>query len=211
MNSVFLKIKNLYKLIHRGILKVSDWMISGFRVALVLGVVLYGVGIGWFVFYSDKVSLDDHTVLVMDLNGALVEESPSGLKDKFIGELQGNATQTVRLRDVVMTLELAAKDKHIDKVLLKLDDFQGGGLVSLREAASAIEKFKASGKPVVAWSTMYDQRQYYLAAHASQVLVHPLGGVLIEGFGRSRNYYKDALDKLGIKVNLIRIGRQCLL
>ncbi len=129
MNSVFIKIKNLYKLIHRGILKVSDWMINGFRVALVLGVVLYGVGIGWFVFYSDKVSLDDHTVLVMDLNGALVEESPGGLKDKFIGELQGNDTQTVRLRDVVMTLELAAKDKHIDKVLLKLDDFQGGGLV----------------------------------------------------------------------------------
>ena len=207
MNSVFLKIKNLYKLIHRGILKVSDWMINGFRVALVFGVVLYALGIGWFVFYSDKVSLDDHTVLVMDLKGVLVEESPGGLKDKFIGELQGNATETVRLRDVVMTLELAAKDKHIDKVLLKLDDFQGGGLVSLRETASAIEKFKASGKQVVAWSTFYDQRQYYLAAHAHQVLSHPMGGVLIEGLGRNRNYYKDALDKLGIKANLIRVGQ----
>ena len=50
MNSVFIKIKSLYKLIHRGILKVSDWMINGFRVALVLGVALYGVGIGWFCF-----------------------------------------------------------------------------------------------------------------------------------------------------------------
>ena len=207
MNSVFLKIKKIYMLINRGILKVSDWLFQSFRVALVFGVVLYAVGIGWFVFYSDKVSLDDHTVLVMDLKGALVEESPGGLKDKFIGELQGNATETVRLRDVVMTLELAAKDKHIDKVLLKLDDFQGGGLVSLREAASAIEKFKASGKQVVAWSSFYDQRQYYLAAHANQVLSHPMGGVLIEGLGRSRNYYKDALDKLGIKANLIRVGQ----
>ena len=45
MNSVFLKIKNLYKLINRGILKVSDWMFQGFRVALVFGVVLYAVGI----------------------------------------------------------------------------------------------------------------------------------------------------------------------
>ena len=207
MKAIFLKIKSLYELINRGILKVSDWMIKSFRVALVFGVVLYAVGIGWFVFYSDKVSLDDHTVLVMDLKGALVEESPGGLKDKFIGELQGTATDTVRLRDVVMTLELATKDKHIDKVLLKLDGFQGGGLVSLREAASAIEKFKASGKQVVAWSTFYDQRQYYLAAHANQVLSHPMGGVLIEGFGRSRNYYKDALDKLGIKANLIRVGQ----
>ena len=109
MKALLLFLKNIYTLINRGILKVSDWMFQSFRVALVLGVVLYAVGIGWLVFYSDKVSLDDHTVLVMDLKGALVEESPGGLKDKFIGELQGNATETVRLRDVVMTLELAAK------------------------------------------------------------------------------------------------------
>ena len=119
MKTLFQKIKSLYALINRGILKVSDWMISGFRVALVFGFVLYAVGIGWFVLYSDKVSLEDHTVLVMDLKGVLVEESPGGLKDKLIGELQGNTPETVRLRDIVMTLELAAKDKHIDKVLLK--------------------------------------------------------------------------------------------
>ena len=206
MKAVFLQIKNFFSMVNRGILKVSDWMMQSFRIALVFGVLLYAVGISWLVFYSDKVSLDDHTVLVMDLKGALVEESPGGLRDKFIGQLQGNASETVRLRDVVMTLDLAAKDKHIDKVLLKLDDFQGGGLVSLREAASAIEKFKASGKQVLAWSTVYNQRQYYLAAHANQVVSHPMGGVLIEGFGRSRNYYKDALDKLGIKANLIRVG-----
>ena len=207
MNSVFLKIKNIFTKVNRGILKLSDWMINGFKVVLVVGVVLYALGIGWVVFYSDKVSLDDHTVLVMDLKGVLVEESPGGFKDKFIGELQGKANDTVRLRDLVMTLDLAAQDKHIDKVLLKLDDFQGGGLVSLREAASALEKFKASGKHVIAWSGFYDQRQYYLAAHANQVLSHPMGGVLIEGFGRNRNYYKDALDKLGIKANLIRVGQ----
>jgi protease-4 len=46
-----------------------------------------------------------------------------------------------------------------------------------------------------------------LAAQAHQILAHPLGGVLIEGFGRSRNYYKDAFDKLGVKANLIRVGK----
>jgi protease-4 len=127
MNSVFLKIKNIFTKVNRGILKLSDWMINGFKVVLVVGVVLYALGIGWVVFYSDKVSLDEHTVLVMDLKGVLVEESPGGFKDKFIGELQGKANDTVRLRDLVMTLDLAAQDKHIDKVLLKLDDFQGGG------------------------------------------------------------------------------------
>lgn len=207
MTTALLKIKTLYASTSRGFSKVTHWLIQGFRVAFVLIVVFYAVGMGWFVFYSDKVSLDDHTVLVMNLKGVLVEESPGGLRDKVMGGIQGNAPQTIRLRDLVMTLELAAIDKRIDKVLLKLDDFQGGGLVSLREAASAIEKFKASGKQVVAWSTFYDQRQYFLAAHANQVLSHPMGGVLIEGLGRSRNYYKDALEKLGIKANLIRVGQ----
>jgi protease-4 len=207
MKNLFSKIKGFFQLINQGLLKVSDWMTKGLRIALVLGVLLYAVGIGWVVLYSDKVNLEDPTVLVLDLKGVLVEESPGGLKDQVLGEIQGNATETIRLRDLAMTLELAAKDKHIDRVLLKLDNFQGGGLVSLREAASAIEKFKASGKPVIAWSSMYDQRQYYLAAQANQILVHPLGGVLIEGFGRSRNYYKDALDKLGVKANLIRVGQ----
>jgi len=80
MKAIFQKIKSFYALINRGILKVSDWMINGFRVALVFGLVLYAVGIGWFVLYADKVSLEDHTVLVMDLKGVLVEESPGGLK-----------------------------------------------------------------------------------------------------------------------------------
>jgi len=207
MSTLFNKLKQLFSAANRGLLKISDWITQSFRIGLVLGVVLYAAGIGWFIFYADKVSLENNTVLVLDLKGALVEESPGGLKDKVVGEIQGNSNNTIRLRDFVMTLELAAQDKRINRALLKLDEFQGGGFVSLREASSAIEKFKASGKSVVAWSTMYDQRQYYLAAHANQVLVHPMGGVLIEGFGRPRNYYKDALDKLGISANLIRVGK----
>ena len=76
-----------------------------------------------------------------------------------------------------------------------LDEFGGGGLASLHEVASAIERFKASGKQVVAWGSNYDQRSYYLAAHANEVLLHPMGVAMLEGFGRYRNYYKDALDR----------------
>ena len=62
MKAVFLQIKNFFSMVNRGILKVSDWMMQSFRIALVFGVLLYAVGIGWLVFNSDKVSLDDHTV-----------------------------------------------------------------------------------------------------------------------------------------------------
>lgn len=204
---VFSSLRHFFQTLHRSTLKVSDWLTQGFRIGLVLLFVAYSTGMVWFFYFADRVAIVDRTVLVLDLQGALVEESPGGLRDKVLGQLQGESNESVRLRDLQMALALAEKDPRIEKVLLKLDNFKGAGLVSLREAAGSIEKFKASGKPVMAWSAGYDQRQYYLAAHASQVGVHPLGTVLIEGYGRQRNYYKDALDKLGVQANLIRVGQ----
>ena len=196
-----------YRALSAGFHKAVDWILRALRVVLVLSVLIYLGAMVWLLFFADKVKVQDHSVLVLALKGALVEESATGLREKLLEEMQIKPSGSVRLRDLSQALELAAKDPRIDRVLLKLDDFKGGGLVSLREAASAIERFKASGKPVLAWSAAYDQRQFYLAAHANQIVLHPLGAVYVEGFGGQRNYYKDALDKLGIEANLIRVGQ----
>jgi hypothetical protein len=58
MKAIFQKIKSFYALINRGILKVADWMTQSFRIGLVLFVAAYAIGIVWFVFYADKVSLE---------------------------------------------------------------------------------------------------------------------------------------------------------
>ena len=112
----------------------------------------------------------------------------------------------LQLRDVLKVLDAAAKDANISGAVLLTDELQGGGPAMLREVASAIDRFKASGKTVVAWGTNYDQNQYLVAAHSNEVYVHPMGVVMIEGYGRYRNYYRDALDKLGVTVNLMRVG-----
>lgn len=168
---------------------------------------LVSIGLGlWLVLVAGKPRVVDGSVLVVALKGPLVDEDSASWRDRLAAQLQGRDSGKVSLRDLRETLERAAADERIRQVLLKLDEFEGGGLASLREAAAAIERFKASGKPVLAWSGRYDQRQYYLAAHASEVLLHPMGTVLIEGLGRPRNYYKDALDKLGVRAHLIRAG-----
>ena len=87
MKNLFQQIKNIFQVIRIGLLKVSDWMTQSLRIALVLGVVLYAVGIAWVVLYADKVNLEEPTVLVLDLKGVLVEESPGGLKDQVLGEI----------------------------------------------------------------------------------------------------------------------------
>ena len=162
------------------------------------------------LFVGGSAKLEEHTVLVLNLGGRLVEQGSNDfsnqISEKLGGDASSKATRQTRLRDVLSVLDAAAKDPKIERVLLVLDDFSGAGLASLRELAAALERFKASGKQVIAWGSDYDQKQYYLAAHADSVWLHPMGMVFLQGYGGYRNYYRDALDRIGVSANVIRKG-----
>jgi protease-4 len=160
----------------------------------------------WAFATRSAPALQDKTVLVLNLRGPMVEQLHGNWRDTALGRARGQTLQQVQLRDVLDVLDAAAKDPKITQVLLVLDEFQGAGLATLRELAAAVQRVKDSGKPVLAWGSSFDQRQYLVAAAAGEVLLHPMGMVQIEGYGRFRNYYRDALDKLGVTVNLIRVG-----
>lgn len=158
------------------------------------------------VFGGGAKHLNDKTVLVLDLKGQLLEQQAGNARDVLLDGMAGEKQKDTQLRDILTVLDAAAKDPKISSAVLMLDEMQGAGLPMLREVAAALDRFKASGKTVVAWGSSYNQRQYFLAAHANEVLLHPMGYVMIDGFGNHRNYYRDALDKLGITVNVIRVG-----
>ena len=158
------------------------------------------------IFGGGAKPLQDKTTLVLDLQGPLVEEAPGGVREAVLANVSGEVKKSVQLRDVLAVLDTAAKDKNVGAMVLLLDDLESGGLASLREVAAGIERFRASGKKVTAWGSSYNQRQYLLASKADEVFVHPMGGVMLEGFGRYRNYYRDALDKVGVTVNLLKVG-----
>ena len=195
-----------FSLLRRGLAGLW-WLVDVTRRTLLNLLFVLLVVLVVFAFASRETpALQDNTALVLALEGPLVEEMPGSVRDNALARLGGESMRITRLRDVLAVLDAAEKDPQIARVVLMLDDFQGAGLASLREVAAAIEHFKASGKQVVAWGSGYDQRQYYLAAHASEVLMHPLGSVYLDGYGRLRNYYRDALDKLGVGVSLVRVG-----
>ncbi|MEO8278763.1 MAG: signal peptide peptidase SppA [Ideonella sp.] len=151
-------------------------------------------------------TLGEKTALLLNLDGSIGEQATGSLRATALDQVRGEAAQKIQLRDVVAVLDAAATDPKISSVVLMLDELQPSGFATLREVAAAIDRFRSSGKQVVAWGSNYDQRQYYLATHADEVYLHPYGGVLVTGFGSLRNYYKDAMDKVGIKANLIRVG-----
>jgi len=183
------------------------WLIDATRRTLFNLVFLLIVGVVIVALVtSGPAKLEDNTALVLNLRGPLVEQHPAGMRDAALAQLSGDAQRSTQLRDVLTVLDAASKDPKITRAVLVLDEFKGGGLAGLREVAAALQRFRASGKQVVAWGAGYDQRQYYLAAQADEVLMHPMGFVLMQGFGRYQNYYREVLDKVGVSVNLVKVG-----
>ncbi|MBU8976935.1 MULTISPECIES: signal peptide peptidase SppA [unclassified Lysobacter] len=149
----------------------------------------------------------ERTTLVIAPEGALVEQFSSDPATRALERLMGQKGGELQLRDLVRALDAAARDKRVERVVLNLDKLEAGGMASLREAADAIARVKASGKQVVAFAEMMDQKQYLLAAQASEVYLDPMGGMLLEGLGRYRTYYREGLqDKLGVDVHLFKVG-----
>lgn len=148
----------------------------------------------------------DSAALLVDPRGELVEQLSGDPLDRALGELQGNGVRQVLLRDLVDSLEAAASDGQIKAVVLRLEQFDGGRLPELKAFVAAIDKVRAAGKKVIALGDSFEQPQYYVAAHADEIYLNDLGMVFIDGFGYYRTFFKGALDKLRVDLNVFRVG-----
>ncbi|MBL8300039.1 MAG: signal peptide peptidase SppA [Rhodanobacteraceae bacterium] len=150
--------------------------------------------------------LEPRTALVLDLKGELVEQYRADAGSRALERMLGNKVDEIQLRDVLEVITRAAEDPNIERMVLIVDGLRGAGLASLTEIGAALERFRTSGKEVVAVSDGMTQMPYLLATHADQILLHPDGAVLLNGFSSYRGYYKDLLDKLAVQVHLFRVG-----
>lgn len=176
------------------------------RVLFNLIFLLILIGIVVAMFTGGPPKLKDKTTLIIDLKGGIVEQFSGDPTQRAIDRALGNEVNEVRLRDLRRVLDLAAKDPKISAVLLRPDSLSSAGVATLREVAKAITDFRASGKEIYSYAYGYDQRALFLAAHTNRVYLHPDGLALLEGLGRYRTYYKDLLDKLGVKMHVFRVG-----
>jgi protease-4 len=152
-------------------------------------------------------TLKNDSVLVLKPRGQLVEQYSIDPLQRALASMSGDDPKQVQVRDLIGAIDAAAKDKRITRILLLPGELQGGGFAALREVGMALDRFRAAGKPVIAWAANLDQGQYYLAAHADRLLVDPQGSVMITGLANYRLFYKDLLDKLGVDVHLFRVGQ----
>jgi protease-4 len=183
--------------------------IDGLR-RLILSVLVFGlIAILIGAALSSRAKVPNGAALVLKPQGTIVEQLSGGDPvQRLVAELAGagpTAKETL-LKDLVDAIRAAKDDKRIKALFLDLDDMGGAGMTKLEDLRAALVDFRKSGKKVVAYAEGYGQSQYFLAAQADEVYLHPEGYVLLEGFGRWRNYYKDGLDRLGVEVHVFRVG-----
>ncbi|NCU12935.1 MAG: signal peptide peptidase SppA, partial [Sphingomonadaceae bacterium] len=143
--------------------------------------------------------------LLLRLNGTVVEEP--AVRDPFDAVMSGGSQpREFRTRDLVRALNLAAEDDRIKAVVLDLSQFSGGGLVSIQELGAAMDKVRAAKKPVLVYSMAYADDGLMLAAHASEVWLHPLGGAFAMGPGGERLYYGELLQRYKVNVHVFKVG-----
>ena len=145
--------------------------------------------------------------LVIAPEGRLVEQYTSDPVSRAFARALGDEQIEVQLRDILRALESAKEDDRIERVYLRVDRLEPTGFASLREIADALRDVRAAGKEVIAFGENFGQAQYLLAAQADEVYLDPMGGMLLEGLGRYRAYYREGLeDKLGVDVHLFKVG-----
>jgi protease IV len=171
---------------------------------LILLLVIFGLIVG--LLRGSVPRIPAKAALLVAPAGQLVEQLTGEPLQRALQEARGEEHAETLLWDLTDSIRAAAADPRIQVVALDLEKFEGGTLPTLDELAGALREFRASGKKVIAYGTELTQERYYLAAQADEIYLDPMGFVLIDGYDRYRTYLKDALDKLGVDINVFRVG-----
>ena len=159
------------------------------------------------LFADDIQPMPDSGALYLAPSGVLVDQKTTiDSLGEILSETSQQDSETL-VRDIVEAVNAAASDRRITHLVLDTDYMTGASLSKLEEISVALLQFKKSGKPIIAVADNLSQSQYYLAAHADEILLNPLGSVMITGFGSNRSFFKDALDKLKINIHIFRVGK----
>ena len=172
---------------------------------LLLLLVIFGFVVGGLSGSIPK--LPNDAALVLKPEGEIVEQPSADPFELALAEARGLGSGETTLRDLTEAIGAARDDKRIKTLVIDFNEMTGAGQPTLDEFARAVTAFRKSGKKVVAVSAFgYSRDTYYVASHADEIYMDPKGLLVLEGYERYRNYYKSALDKLGIDVNVFRVG-----
>ena len=150
------------------------------------------------------VQVPEDGLVILNPKGAIVEQP--GLLDAQSLLLGSSEVTATPLRDVLDALDRAATDSRIRGVVLDLTELTAVSPASLETIGAALERYRGSGKALIAHGDYYSQAHYFLASWADTIYLHPMGQLMLPGYGGSQLYFASLLEKLGINVHIFRVG-----
>ncbi|HEY0800356.1 MAG TPA: signal peptide peptidase SppA [Steroidobacteraceae bacterium] len=190
----------------RGFFGLIWRILEGIRKVLHLAVLLLIFGFVLAALHTSIPSVPRSAALVIAPQGELVEQLSGDPVRRAFGEASGGPAPETLLRDVTEAIAAAKSDARIKLIVLDVDELGASGLSKLQEIGASLRDFRTSGKRVIAAGDSFSQSQYYLAAQAGEVYLDPMGEVSVTGFGYYRMYFKEAIEKLNVDMNVFRAG-----
>ncbi len=154
---------------------------------------------------DDKtVAVSSNSVLFLNLDQPITERTP---KNPF-GNLPivGNDDKSgIGLNDVLKSIKRAKTDDNIKCIYLNVSS-PNAGYATMREVRNALIDFKKSHKKIISYSEVYSQGAYYLASAADKIYLNPEGALEFKGFSSELTFFKGTLEKVGVEMQVIRVG-----
>lgn len=187
--------------------------LSALIVFVIGGMILCLLFLGALIAMGQKkpVGVEENSYLVFDMGANIVDtpDQNDGLDD-FMEAFGGESRQRLQLRAVTRSLRAAATDSSIKGIYLTgvLNPMgYGSGYAALKEVREALEEFRKSGKPVTAFLSYADTKDFYLASAASEVVLDPYGAIVLPGLVSQPMFFAGAFEKFGVGVQVTRVGK----
>ncbi len=159
------------------------------------------------MFATPVTTLNDNAVYRLTMRGTVLEQ---GEEDnpfaQLFEEMPGyEMEKTVGLDDLISNIRLAKNDDKIKGIYLYGGEF-AMGQATAKALRDALLDFKASGKWILAYAEHYSATNYYVASVADKVYLNPVGSIDWNGLSAQKMYYKRLLDKIGIEMQILKVG-----
>lgn len=173
---------------------------------LVFGLLMAIMGVmslvGMVASGSATQNVSDNTVLVMNLSGQVEEQAGENIMGLLTsGELSG-----LGMQETLSAIEKAKENEKIKGIYIEAGPLMAD-YAQLQELRGALADFKKSGKWIVAYGDVYSQGAYYLSSVADKVYLNPSGEIDWHGIASEPMFVKDLLQKVGIKMQVVKVGK----
>jgi protease-4 len=162
-------------------------------------VTLFGMAAG-----DSETKVKENSLLVLDLSGTLSERGEDNIRAMIMG-FAGDDNNTIGLNDILASIQKAKENDNIKGIYIKAN-YLSTSFASLEAIRAALDDFKSSGKFIVAYADNYSQGLYYLSSVANKVVLNPRGVVDWRGLASVPMFYKDLLEKLGVEMQVFKVG-----